>query len=928
MSNKLLRNLTWVHAFAIALLFSSNLSAATFTAAASGNWSSSATWVGGTTPGTTSTDDIIVIGSGITVNLDQNVTINGLMSSLQVQGALSTNNSSDLTLTQGSLVGSGDVMVDELSLGALAIVTFTGGLTANSFSSAATSVTLALNLTVNQTLQLMAGTLTFGSGSSLNLASNSTIMVNGGTLGLLGTGVLNLNGSYNVIYNGNSANSGLELSGSGLNNLTINLSTSNQSVTLINDITVDGILSIQGGQLNTNGNNLTLNGGFLVSGSGSIGGNIGTNITLNGSTGGSLSFASNAQTINNFTINLPSSATVDLNSDLTVSGNFSNTSGTVDIRDVSLTVGGNLSGSGRLQTNSNSSLALNGSTNISGNLNFTSGTMGTGGGTLGNLTVALGTSNNVSLSGDVTISGMLTLTSGSLSLNGSELMLTGNISGSGTGTISGGNGASISIMSNGNVTGNLSLTAGGSNQRLDELVVNIANNGSISLGSNITIVNALELESGNLNLNGNTITVAANADIMLNGGASVLGIGNFDGSAGYNLILSGSGNVNIGIFGSGNNMNDLSLDLDNGGMATLGSDLTVNGTLELLGGSLDLDGYNLNLNGNITGIGNGNIISDSSSSIAINSATSTTGSLNFSASGNTLGSLSVNIADGGLVSLRSELTIEDELTFTAGKLLLADGDLTIASGGQITGANSNSYIITNGEGSLQLNVAGSGTRTFAVGTQSNYTPAEITLNGSSNGMFSVRVDEGVLSNGTSGNNSATVHSVVNATWFVESTMSTAMDIDLQVEWTSNMEVNGFNRDSAYISHYTAGAWDTDAEANAIVESSGRFSLTRTGITSLSPFAVFDTDAAVGVREIAAIENLSIYPNPTANMLNIPADAYASTIKIIDLNGATVIETTRAAYESATINVGALSNGLYLVKVIGENQISTGRFVKN
>lgn len=925
----LLRNLAWVPLFAIALICNSNVSAATFTAVASGNWSSSATWAGGTAPGMLSANDVIIIGSAFTVNLDQNVEIDGLLSTLQVDGTLSSSNSSDLMLTQGTLLGAGAITVDELEFGTLAIVTYTGNITANSFTAAAASITLATNLVVTQTLNLTSGSLIVGTGGTLSLQNNSSIIVDGGTLNVAGSGVLSLTGNYNVVYNGSSTSTGLELSGSGLDDVTISLDNASQSVTLSNNLTVNGSLNIQGGQMNTGGNDVTLNGGFNVSGSGSITSSNGSDFTLGGSTGGSLAFSSTGNNVNNFTINLPGSAVVNLNSDLNITGSLNNTSGTLDITDIDLAITGNITGNGTIRSNANSSLVLDGNASITGMLNIAT-TGSTTGGIIGDLEIDLANGTTVMLGTDLTVNGMLTLGAGSLVINGNELTIAGNLSAAGTGTIGGSATSSLSVMTSGNVTGDLTFTSG--SQMLEDLTIEVSNNGSVSLGSNLTINGMLDLASGNLNTNGNTITAGAGSEIMINSDATVLGTGNFNGSAGYDLTVMGSSDVNIGIFGSGSGMNNLVVDLDNStSSVTIGNDLTVNGTLDLQGGSLNLSGNDLTLNGDISGGVNGSITSSANSTITVNSATSTTGGLSFSGTGSTVGTLVVNIQDGGMLSIFSDLTVNGDLDFMSGMVLLTDGNLTIATSGTITGSGASNYVVTTGDGSLMLDIAAAGSATFDVGTMTNYTPATVTSNGSASGMFGVHVSDVVLSNGTTGSTSSNVNSVVAATWFVESDVTAGLDIDLEVEWSSSMEVNGFNSDSAFISHYTNGAWDVDAAASATAQGSGMFSLTRSGITSLSPFAVFDKNATVGIREIAATEGLSVYPNPAINVVNIPVTQgfeSAATVKIIDLNGATVIELSREAFEDVTVDVGALTNGMYIVKVIGEDFVSSGRFVKN
>ncbi len=74
----------------IAFILTNTTYAAVFTAVASGKFSNTATWTGGVTPPTTLLLDQIVIPSGITVDMDNNLTINGASASLTVEGILLT----------------------------------------------------------------------------------------------------------------------------------------------------------------------------------------------------------------------------------------------------------------------------------------------------------------------------------------------------------------------------------------------------------------------------------------------------------------------------------------------------------------------------------------------------------------------------------------------------------------------------------------------------------------------------------------------------------------------------------------------------------------------------------------------------------------------------------------------------------------------
>src|SRR6185437_17108274 len=102
---------------AIFLAFSISAWAGTYTATSSGNWSSNSTWSGGSAPSFTNTADQIKISSGVTVTMDQNVTINGLYAILEVEGTLTGGSSSTLATDEGTITGAGAISAGTVSLG-------------------------------------------------------------------------------------------------------------------------------------------------------------------------------------------------------------------------------------------------------------------------------------------------------------------------------------------------------------------------------------------------------------------------------------------------------------------------------------------------------------------------------------------------------------------------------------------------------------------------------------------------------------------------------------------------------------------------------------------------------------------------------------------------------------------------------------------
>jgi len=200
--------------------------AATYTAWASGNFSSTATWAGGVIPSSTVLLDQIVIPSGFTVNMDNNLSINGALASLTVEGTLNTTNSSSLTLNLGTLSGAGTIVLNTVDVNVGSTVSFTGSLTANTIN-AATGFSSSADIIVNQTLNLTTGTLSLVTGGSLGVSNNGTIVVSGGLLSVGVGGSVGLTGNYNVSYTTLSSIAGVELSGSRLQNVTLNVGSAN-----------------------------------------------------------------------------------------------------------------------------------------------------------------------------------------------------------------------------------------------------------------------------------------------------------------------------------------------------------------------------------------------------------------------------------------------------------------------------------------------------------------------------------------------------------------------------------------------------------------------------------------------------------------------------------------------------------------------------
>ena len=318
----------------VLVAFSIGASAATFTAIASGNFSSTSTWSGGTAPGAnTSAADNIIINSGLTVNLDQDYTMNNAAASLTLNGTLS--GSHNMYMMSGSLTGglTGMLNVHTLRMGATSTSAFTGSITADNMYNYQTILSITGNTHVNDTMGFYSGVAQLTSGTTLTMGSGATMVFGGGSYSNVSGGTVSLLGNVNLLYTGTgTANMGSELGLTAINNVTLNMMNSTDQMNMAGNLMIAGQLYLQKGRMNMNGHDLTLNGTANTSGNGSLMGDANSSLMIAGqSTGnmGSLMFASGASTVKNLSINGGSGSYINLGSDLNVNGYLALTRGDI-----------------------------------------------------------------------------------------------------------------------------------------------------------------------------------------------------------------------------------------------------------------------------------------------------------------------------------------------------------------------------------------------------------------------------------------------------------------------------------------------------------------------------------------------------------------------------------------------------------------------
>lgn len=1053
----------------LAILLPAGISyAAVFTATASGNFSSSATWSGGLVPPTTLTTDVIVIPAGISVNLDQNLTIDGALAQLDVSGNLTTNNSSSLLMAEGTLTGTGSISLNKVDFETGTTFLFTGTMNVEDMKVEAI-ITSTADVVINNSINLVSGEFSTAAGGSLTVSPDTRINISGGSMTLGIGGTMDLTSAYDVKYSGNSLTSGIELTGTGLRNLEVSVDDAS-SLTLASDAVIDGKLNLTGGTFNLGGYDLTLYGDVESSGSGKIYSTALSDITLQAqsSTTGALNFDLSSE-INNLILLYGEEYAAKIKGFLSVNGMLSLNGGTLALDDASLTINGDVTGTGSFSATPLSNMTINTEGGISTSLRFA-----TEGQTLNDLTLAVGAASDVTLDSDLTLKGTLDLSDGSLTLSSSSLTLDATSTIEGSGKISVDPSSSLSIYS----------TSGISSLRLDgtigDLTVATPEGSTVTLGSDATISGMLRLESGSVMLNDHDLTLmgdvyatgsgkvysTAGSDISFSSSSSMAGTFTFDdGSLVKNLtvdvgsvneakisgdltventlaITSGiltlndasltmkgdltgtgfiksTGETDLNIFSSvplteplrftadGQTVNSLTIDVDsqsvrlgsnltvdgmlsltdgslldvsgktlildaesnisgtgsltvdassaltinsttdisalkldgtvgaltiNTGDASvkLASDATVSSTLNLMSGDLNLDKYDLSINGSVTSGGTGTLSATADSDIKIETTTSTGGALRFSATANTIGDMTVKIADGGTATIDSDVTISKSLFLDSGILDINDQKLSIDSVNAIVGGSATTYIKTDAGGYVEMQVAADGSVvTYPVGTFTAYAPVNISLaSGTESGKIQVGVSGEVYADGTTGFDLSSTQSLVDATWDIKSDVQTGLDMTLQVMWPATLEVNGFDRTDAYISHYTNAEWDLSARAAATTEANGMFSLERTGITSLSPFAVFDAKTTTATDETDLSDKIRLYPVPALDQITIEGFNTSEPVTLGIYNSyGQLVDQLESRDERTTISVGDLANGNYYVRMTSGNYTATRQFTK-
>lgn len=484
----------------IAVLITLSTNAHAFTAVVSGAWSNAATW-GGVGPGPTVSNQDITIPTGITVDLDVDVSFAGIINNFTVDGTLNSTTNNSILISSGTLAGAGVIDIHRLSFsGVLTTATFSGTMTLNSLQNTGATIAFAAVATVSDTLDLDAGSLLLNSGSNLSMLSGSNVRVNSGTL-TSGGGVFTTGAPYDVWYFGSSKTTGLEVNSTNLRDMHINLTDNTQVLTQgLGSLTVNGTMDLAVGGYDFSNNHLNLKGDLMQAALTLFTSSATSDLTISG-TGlmtNSMVFTTTSS-INNIEADR-TGGNFKLGSDLSVAGTVFLTNGDFKLNAGTLTM--NAGSTVQVQ---DGNFVPNGGTfdgSASYDVNFIGGSHNSGveltGTGLNNVTVGMSSaSDTLILNNNIIINGNLDMSNGMMSLDAYDLTLNATFD----------QNAGAYFIGDSASTMNLNLTStgdtiyfGGNGKHLDILNLNITAGSSILLASDLTIHGSLNLNSGKIEI--------------------------------------------------------------------------------------------------------------------------------------------------------------------------------------------------------------------------------------------------------------------------------------------------------------------------------------------------------------------------------------------------------------------------------------------
>lgn len=87
------------------------------------------------------------------------------------------------------------------------------------------------------------------------------------------------------------------------------------------------------------------------------------------------------------------------------------------------------------------------------------------------------------------------------------------------------------------------------------------------------------------------------------------------------------------------------------------------------------------------------------------------------------------------------------------------------------------------------------------------------------------------------------------------------------------------------------------------------------------------ETGVGVDQINADEDISIYPNPAGTSTSIRSDYLIDNIRVFDFSGILLLN-VNAKSNFYTLDLSGIKNGMYLIQIVSGKKIITRKLVKS
>ncbi|RYY40120.1 MAG: T9SS type A sorting domain-containing protein [Chitinophagaceae bacterium] len=423
----------------------------------------------------------------------------------------------------------------------------------------------------------------------------------------------------------------------------------------------------------------------------------------------------------------------------------------------------------------------------------------------------------------------LTLTAGTLNTSTHSLTLNGSLSAS-AGTI--------------DATAGGIIMKGSGAQSIPANVFSSSTVGSFTMnsGGTTTIASALTVE-GAMTLTAGTLSIGSNV-LTLKGDVS-RGSGTINASLG-SVVLHGTGaqSVAAGSFVSGSIKN---LTLSNSAGASISDALTIGTTLTLSEGTLSMPGgVSIATGGQVQRLDGALAATPvwlGVADVQYSNTTPITSGAELPAGNTALRNLSMN--GGAAVTLGQAARINGTLALSDGILDLSSFNLSVAAG-SITGGSAASYVRTSGAGALTVRNVPSTATAFPVGN-STFNPLDIANPVALD--WSVRVED-AISNVTP-EYGANVAKAVSRQWDITPSQNApapggGATITFYYDGTTDVGGSFNNGANLQLWHYYQGFWAKRGGAVAPGTANGLKTVTVSGLTYFSPYALSNFDAPLPV----------------------------------------------------------------------------------